>query len=186
LCSALSLAAAAYLPVDAQADRDAGTAVDAVVASSPEIVAPSKPSSLDGVAIAPSFADLGATTGVLETEGSLTESMISTEPSAGFAFGTGWGYVSVLPLRTSPEADTAAIVNDAAAVFEGTAPGADTIIRPTALGVSTYTQIRSDMAPESYAWRLSLPGGQELKKVEDGSVAIVAAPSILLQGRRPP
>ena len=61
-------------------------------------------------------------------------------------------------------------------VFEATAAGADTIIRPTALGVSTYTQIRDAGAPEAYSWQLSLPGGLVPQLLDDGSVAIAAAP----------
>ena len=176
MCCALAISGAVGIAREAQAETSAG-AVQAAAAYAPDLLAPTDLTTVDGAVVAPAIADQAVSTDVLATQGSLTDSRIATNPAAGVQFGTGWGYLSVVPLHTSADAGGATVVNDAAAVFEGTGPGSDTIIRPSALGVSIYTQIRSQTAPETYSWRLSLPGGLILKPMDDGSIAILASPA---------
>jgi len=67
------------------------------------------------------------------------------------------------------------VVHGEAVAYANTATEADTIARPTAEGVETFTSLRSEEAPESFSWKLDLNGDEELRETSDGGVEIIDA-----------
>jgi hypothetical protein len=110
----------------------------------------------------------------LSSTGVLTSSTISKKTAGEFALNTRDGELSLTPLDTSPAASAPTVVNGAAALFAGTWPAADAIVRPDALGVTTIVQLHSSEAPTAFSWEVGLGPDQHLQRLADGSVAVVA------------
>ena len=139
----------------------------------PAVLAPSSSASLEGQPVQPAIGDDGAE---LSSTGVLTSSTISKETGGEFAVNTRDGELSLTPLDTSPGAVAPTVVNGAAALFTGTWPATDAIVRPDALGVTAIVQLRSSEAPTSFSWEVGLGPDQHLEQLADGGVAVVAGP----------
>ncbi len=139
----------------------------------PAVLAPSSSASLEGQPVQPAIGGGGEE---LSSTGVLTSSTISKETAGEFAVNTRDGELSLTPLDTSPGAGTPTVVNGAAALFAGTWPGTDAIVRPDALGATTIVQLRSSEAPTSFSWEVGLGPDQHLVQLADGGVAVVAGP----------
>jgi hypothetical protein len=139
----------------------------------PAVLAASSSVSLEGQPIQPALRDGGEE---LSSTGALTSSTISRETAGEFAVNTRDGELSLTPLNTSPGAGTPAVVNGDAALFPGTWPATDAIVRPAALGVTTIVQMRSSEAPTSFSWEVGLGPDQHLRQLADGGVAVVGGP----------
>ncbi len=137
----------------------------------PAVLAPSSSGSLEGQSVQPAISASGEE---LSSTGALTSSTISKEAAGEFAVNTRDGELSLTPLYTSPVSSTPTVVNGAAALFAGTWPATDVIVRPDALGVTTIVQLRSSEAPTSFSWEVGLGPDQHLRQLADGGVAIVA------------
>lgn len=85
----------------------------------------------------------------------------------------------VAPLCLAPTAvsagasDPTAPINDVATLYASSTPGTDTVIRPTAVGVETFSQVRGALASKEISWHVALEDGQQLRNLSDGSVAVV-------------
>ena len=111
----------------------------------------------------------------LSSTGVLTSSTISKETAGEFAVNTRDGELSLTPLNTSPGASTPTVVKGAVALAD-IWPGADAIVRPDELGVTTIVQLRSSEAPTSFSWEVGLGPDQHLRQLADGGVAVVEGP----------
>ena len=146
----------------------------------PAILAPSTTATLDGQQISPTLEDEEE----LYSHNVLTSSSISSENPGEFSVNTPDGELSLDPLETSPKATSPPmIVNDTVALYANTSPATDTIVRPDALGATTLLQLRSALAPKSFAWEVQLGAGQQLRQLSDGSVAVVSAEETVGEGR---
>ena len=139
----------------------------------PAVLVPSSLASLEGQPVQPAIGDGGEE---LSATGALTSSTISKEAAGEFAVNTRDGELSFTPLDTTPTASTPTVVDSAAALFAGTWPAADAIVRPDALGVTTIVQLRSSEAPTSFSWEVGLGPDQHLRQLLDGGVAVVEGP----------
>jgi hypothetical protein len=99
---------------------------------------------------------------------------VPTDPTAGFSLNTAWGPLHVQALGLARTAETGVIVNGTTTVFPAAQQSTDVAVRPTALGVASYTQIRDASAPEAFTWKLDLTYDEALRQLADGSVAVVA------------
>jgi hypothetical protein len=165
--------------VQLDGDSETGTASGQetqtlLAATAPDVLAPSSPAAADGQVLDPTLDQPLVSSGELDVAGGLATGTIATTAADGFSLDANWGRLQITPLDVAGNASDASVVNDAA-IFANTAPGADTVIRPTALGIATYTQIRERSAPQTYSWRVDLSGGQHLKTLSDGGVAIIAS-----------
>jgi hypothetical protein len=152
-----------------QAAATAGSADPALLSSAaPTTVADSGiPNSATSVAPGLSTTASGyAATGLFAT------AQIASDPSAGVQIGNGTDTVTLTPVGLDPNASSA-VHSGNAAVFANTSAGADTIIKPTALGAQIFTQIRDATAPESYSWNVGLTSQESLRMLSDGGVAII-------------
>ena len=139
----------------------------------PAVLVPSSSASLEGQPVQPAIGDGGEE---LSATGALTSSTISKEAAGEFAVNTRDGELSFTPLDTTPTASTPTVLDSAAALFVGTWPAADAIVRPDALGVTTIVQLRSSESPTTFSWEVGLGPDQHLQQLADGSVAVVAGP----------
>jgi hypothetical protein len=105
----------------------------------------------------------------LAITGSRATGTLATAPAGGFELD---GALCMVPLQTTPAETPATIVNGDAALHANTAPDTDTIVRPTASGVTVVESRRDAHAPTSFSWRLGLAPGYELRALENGGVAI--------------
>jgi hypothetical protein len=148
-------------------------AQEVVQRTDPAVLASSSSASLEGQPVQPAIGDDGEE---LSSTGVLTSSTISKETVGEFAVNTRDGELSLTPLDTSPGAGTPTVVNGAAALFAGTWPATDAIVRPDTLGVTTIVQLRSSEAPTSFSWEVGLGPDQRLEQLADGGVAVVEGP----------
>ena len=139
---------------------------------SPSVIASSLPASTAGGSFSPSLGTVTGVPGYVAT-GSDGGAHFNSSVGDGMVLDTNWGGVTLVPQGIS-SADPGAVVNGTALVYGQTAQGADTILRPTDLGVASYTQIDTATAPETYSWSVSMDGGQILQQLPDGSIAILA------------
>jgi hypothetical protein len=105
----------------------------------------------------------------------VSQTVIAEDLSEGIRNDTSWGALTLKPLKVRDAAGDARPVGDSAVVFRNTHRATDLTVRPTVLGFSTYTEMRSADAPELYSWRIELAGGQVMRELPDGHVAILAA-----------
>jgi streptogramin lyase len=106
----------------------------------------------------------------LETVHSLATGETSVTPEGGFTLGDS---VCFTPGTLTPAATDATVVSGDAALFANTAPEADTVIRPTAMGTTVIHSLRGPNAPDSFVWNVRLSAGQDLVELPSGAVAVV-------------
>jgi hypothetical protein len=79
----------------------------------------------------------------------------------------------MVPMQTTSAETPARIVGGDSALRANSAPGTDTIVRPTPRGVAVVQSRRGADAPTSFTWRIGLPSGRRLLSLQNGDVAIV-------------
>jgi hypothetical protein len=109
-----------------------------------------------------------------QSRGSETGAQMPSDPSDGFSLNTAWGPLPVHPLGVGSAAEPGVIVNGTSTVYPNLQQSTDSAVRPTALGVATYLQLRDASAPETFSWKLDLTYDEALRQLSDGSVAVVA------------
>ena len=163
------LAAFALLFVKAEAAAAAppDESIDLLQASAAEILEPAPPALVGSGALDPHLIDAG---NGFASRGTTSQARIAAEAAGGFTV-DGLEVQPLLPAGTDPTQP--GLVDGAAVVFGDTGDGADTVIRPSAAGLETFTQIRDAAAPADYSWRLELAPGERLEVLSDGSVAVL-------------
>jgi hypothetical protein len=145
-------------------------ALDTLQGTASEFVAPSPTTQVNGLQLSPS---LQPEAGQYEITGSLGSASIAGDVSNGFALQTDSGPLQIKPVGVDATASDAKVVNGDSVMFANTDSGADTVVRPTSVGIETFTQIRDADAPENYSWTVNLPGDQHLELLADGGAAVV-------------
>lgn len=116
---------------------------------------------------------LGTDSG-FETSDSEVESSVGRDPTDGATVSTASGDLSLVPQDVAGTATGGEIVAGGAAVgFANTSRDADTFVKPTEDGVETFTNVRSDAAPEEFTWNVDLEGDEQLQSTADGAVQVV-------------
>jgi hypothetical protein len=137
----------------------------------PSALAPASSASLEEQTVQPAVGDTGE---ALTAESTLTAASVSKETPGEFGVNTAQGELSLAPTATPATATkTPTIVNGSAAVFAGTSPQTDTIVRPEPLGALALLQLRSGHAPTSFSWEVRLGAEQKLQQLSNGSVAVI-------------
>jgi len=108
----------------------------------------------------------------LESSGTPDLSIISTDPSEGFAVQVPEGKIKAEPVETGGGVTPVIVAEEVAAVVGNTAANTDSVTRPIFDGVMTYQSIRDQSAPEEYSWELLLTSGQKVKTVDSQDVEI--------------
>jgi hypothetical protein len=119
------------------------------------------------ILVDPSLEERGS--GSLAITGSLVKGTLAAAPAAGFELDDA---LCMLPTHTTPAEREATIVNGDSALHANSAPGTDTIVRPTATGVAVVVSRRGANAPTSFAWKVGVPAGYRLRALSNGGVAI--------------
>jgi hypothetical protein len=178
--SALSAPAIVFGVAEAAAEE----AIEIAEATDPSVLAPATSASLEEETVKPALSDTGVE---LTANATLAGATISKETPGEFAVKTPDGEFSLQPVGTSPNATTTpTIVNGTAAVFAGTTPATDTIVRPDALGATTLLQLRSAAAPSTFSWEIGLGADQQLEELPNGSIAVTEpASGSVLSGSLP-
>jgi hypothetical protein len=146
----------------------------------PSALAKAEPASAEEQTVTPALTDPGEE---LHATGTLTSIEISKDTPGELALNTAGGEISLALLDTAPSASAMpTVANETAAVFAGTFADADTIVRPDALGATTLLQLHSAQSPTSFSWELGLGVDQQLEVLPDGSVAVVEASALSLEG----
>jgi len=163
----LSVAVAA----DDSGTSDAAAVAEQIGLADPSAVAPSSAvHTADGDHANPS---LEATGGGFTSVATGVDSTIALSAESGFDVETDSGTLTVTPLDIASEAGDGGLVAGGDAVaFANTGTDADTVVRPTADGIETFTDIRGADAPETFSWEIDLPGDETLSKTSAGGVAI--------------
>jgi hypothetical protein len=105
----------------------------------------------------------------LEITGSRTTGSLVAAPAGGVELDN---VVCLVPTQTTLAETPARIVGGDSALRANSAPGTDTIIRPTPAGIAIVQSRRDASAPTSFTWRLGLPSGKRLLVLRNGDVAI--------------
>ena len=164
------LTAAAPVVVS-NSEASVSEALESAESTDPSVLAPANSTSLEGQTVKPAVSDTGE---ALTAETTLTPSSVSKETPGEFAVNTADGELSLAPTASSANATkTPTIVNGTAAMFAGTAPQTDTIVRPEPLGAVALLQLRSGHAPTSFSWEVRLGAEQKLQQLSNGSVAVI-------------
>jgi hypothetical protein len=148
-----------------------GEAVSAIEGSLPEAVAASIPTIEETTEneVSPSYTPPQPN---LESTGNLAEGETSVTPQGGVTLA---GIACITPSTVTTAATQATVAHGDAAVFANTAPETDTVIRPTAGGVSLIQAVNGPDAPSGFSWNVTVPVGMELEKLPSGAIAIVKA-----------
>jgi hypothetical protein len=113
----------------------------------------------------------------LEAVGSVIDSNLGAAPAGGFVVDK----VACLVPSASTTAETAAtLANGDSAIYANSADSTDTIVRPTAAGVTVIESVRNSSAPSSFSWKVGLQSGYALQQA--GDVVAVIDPSRNVQG----
>jgi hypothetical protein len=107
--------------------------------------------------------------GVFEITGSRATGSLVGAPAGGVELDN---VVCLVPMQTTLVETPARIVGGDSALRANSAPGTDTIVRPTPRGVAIVQSRRGADAPTSFTWRLGLPSGKRLLSLQNGDVAI--------------
>jgi hypothetical protein len=153
---------------------DGGTVSPAVAVDNLQQAAPSAlaPSQDAGHGIDPT---VDPAANQLVVDGSLAEGTIQRDAADGFAVATDAGRLSAAPTDVAGQATDATVVAGGdGALYANTAQSTDTVVRPTATGLETFTQMRDGDAPAETSWRVSLPGDETLQPLPKGGVAVLA------------
>jgi hypothetical protein len=107
--------------------------------------------------------------GEFEITGSRATGSLVGAPAGGIELDN---VVCVVPMQTTFVETPARIVGGDSALRANSAPGTDTIVRPTPRGVAIVQSRRGADAPTSFTWRLGLPSGKRPLSLQNGDVAI--------------
>jgi streptogramin lyase len=118
-----------------------------------------------------------------EVKGSITGGGVEDQAAGQFTVGQA---ACFRPLETSSHALDPTIVNGDVAVFANSAPDTDTVLRPTALGMTIVQHIRGANAPSAYSWEVALGEDEELELMKNGDVAIISPSGVDLEDVNPP
>ncbi len=158
-------------------------AVELAEEADPSALAKAESASVEEQTVTPAVTDPGEE---LHATSSLTTADISKDTPGELALSTAGGEIALAPLGTAPGASAMpTVANGTAAVFAGTYPDTDMVVRPDALGATTLLQVHSAAAPTSFSWEIGLGVNQELEELPDGSVAVVEASTESLEGPIP-
>jgi hypothetical protein len=146
-------------------------ALTQIESSLPQAVAPSIATTEEaaGLNIDPSYSPPQPN---LEATGNLAKGETSVTPSGGVTLA---GIACITPTVITTAATQAKVANGDAAIFANTAPKTETVVRPTAGGVSLVETITGSEAPDTLSWNVTVPVGMELEKLPSGAIAIVKA-----------
>ena len=144
----------------------------------PQAVTDAPPALIDGRTVDPRLAPGPHGTLAVEDAGTVAAA-IGTDPADGFALATGAGTLRVIPSDVAERATPATVVAGEAAVYANTAPATDSVVRPTATGVETFTQLRDPGAPATTRYRVALAGDEHLTALPEGGVGVVADSAVL-------
>ncbi|MGC1851793.1 MAG: NHL repeat-containing protein [Solirubrobacterales bacterium] len=157
----------------------ASSAISAVEAAIPDALEPSEPyvgqGAETGAELAPGVTQASTGVSLNEMGIDVSESMMGggIEDQAGGAFTVGQAHC-LQPLQNGLAAAAPTVVNDAAVVYPNALPDTDTIIRPTAFGTAIVEYLRGSQSPTEFSWAIGMEQNQELVKLANGSVAVVA------------
>jgi hypothetical protein len=101
--------------------------------------------------------------------GSGVTGTLATAPAGGFVLDD---VLCMVPMQTTPDETRARIANGDSALHANSAPDTDTIVRPTASGVTVVESLRGPDAPTRFSWKLGLSPGHGLRALPNGGVAI--------------
>lgn len=114
--------------------------------------------------------DLEGVDGHLEPENPLVAVEIPGELSEGITFPESGIAINV---ASSQGQRDSSLAGDASAFFPNVANNSDLVITPTALGVETYTQLRSTDSPHTQSYSLDLPADLHLRATDEGGAEVV-------------
>jgi hypothetical protein len=77
------------------------------------------------------------------------------------------------PLQKTSASSAPIEVGGDAVLYANSAPDTDTLVRPAAYGTTIIQHRRGAAAPSSFSWEVKLGPGEELRKLSNGSVAVV-------------
>jgi Concanavalin A-like lectin/glucanases superfamily/NHL repeat len=144
---------------------------EAIEGADPSLFARANSATIEERVLAPAIADSEED---ISSQSTLTSSIISKATPGEFSVETADGQLSFTPVEPSLSADTMpTIVNGTAALFAETWHESDVIVRPSTLGAIALLQLRSEHAPTSESWEVSLGVRQQLEQLSNGSVAII-------------
>ena len=146
------------------------TPPEAEAAAPPAAIAPTSPS-FDHRTLTPLHPSLKrARVGdVFAITGSRATGSLAGAPAGGVELDD---VLCMVPMQTTSVETAARIVGGDSALRANSAPGTDTIIRPTPRGVAVVQSRRGAYAPTSFTWRLGLPSGKRLLSLQNGDIAI--------------
>jgi hypothetical protein len=147
-------------------------AVSELRAAAPEVLAQAPRVVVGGETFDPALRREGSG---FTLEGAGVGARVSGSAGGGFALeGEGESPdLVVRPQGVDPGADPGVRAGDAV-VFANTQPGADQVVKASALGLETFVQIRGPESPTDYSYTVVLRGvGQRLVLLDSGAVAIV-------------
>jgi hypothetical protein len=115
---------------------------------------------------------LTGTAGGFSESGTSTGAFIGSDGQGSFAVGGSSNGVCVSPVMTTSAATTGSLSGDAAAIFANSGESANSILRPTALGVEDFQQLLGSGASSS-SWQVSLAPTEVLEQLDPQTVAVV-------------
>lgn len=71
------------------------------------------------------------------------------------------------------------------ALLANVMPATDLVVRPTAIGMDSFIQVRNESAPHSFLWTVDLPGSQRLA-LHDGAVSVMNGEGKAVAGFKAP
>jgi hypothetical protein len=109
-----------------------------------------------------------------ESRDSPTDVALSASPQGDVSVSTATGELSLQPLNRQDPADNGEVAECGdAVIYANTGPNTDTAVRPTADGVETFEVVRDERSPNTFSWKIDLPGDETLQRTDDGGVKIV-------------
>lgn len=156
-------------------------ALRSVEGTLPSIVAPSTPTSTAHQGeVDPTLTSDGDR---FLSEGTLGHVAISKDLGAGVAMRVNESPTApgllLAPENVGTRVDAPIVVHGDSVLYANSAPATDTVVRPTAGGIESFTQLRGPSAPDSFSYRISLPGQDiQLKPVSNQMVAVTVPASL--------
>lgn len=162
-------------PFDADDARSA-----AISGSYTPSVPPTDPDPLTGKILAPELVrDDFDSAAPLDAGESLAEGQVGSSPASGFGVAD---ELCMIPRQTT-SAETISIISHEstdednpviadAAIYPNSAADTDTVVRPTALGVTVVQSIRGSNAPATYSWDLGISPDLQAQTLTGGGIAI--------------
>jgi GH35 family endo-1,4-beta-xylanase len=167
-------------PAPAKAESDVVTpaaAAQSLKTAHPELFRPSDSVRADGQTVAPKLSD--SRNAEVATTDTLVSTRVADSFKAGVTVSTEATHTSLMPLGSADSATSFDLLSPNIGLFANAFPATDLAVRPTALGVEEYLQLRAPSAPQEFSWHVSLLPGQHLQVIDQRTVAVVgeAAPA---------